>query len=425
MGIMLDNLNLGGGTSSNTSRNIGDIFYTTRTDNSLNGAVECNGSQYNFSDFDSNLQNLLDEGKLPYISIGEFDSMVSEKGWCDKIGYGTGKTLYALAHEDSPDYVAYYTNITDLYNMEQLNEAKVYDLQGNLLEGWYLKREGTVDCVVYDNNNEAQGSWFGLLTDITIKSNEADTPTTYFKVPKLSAYIIQKENIPVVGNGMTLGLTNGEKFAGLIVNGPDALQVNETSYGTSIGSPAGPSSGFINGNRVTVTSDPTKSGMIADLSNDSFTGRVMIQLFNSTTDIAVATCNQVLADVSALNQGDYVIYYDSADITDHSHALPNANTLTNHQWYRIYKSGWIEQGGIFTNSIDETIILPVTMSSALYNITTEIYNGQIGWESLNWSVSDITPTQFHVFYDGADNDPQGFSWEVKGFMLDYSISSTI
>ena len=351
--------------------------------------------------------------------------MVSEKGWCDKIGYGTGKTLYALAHEDSPDYVAYYTNITDLYNMEQLNEAKVYDLQGNLLEGWYLKREGTVDCVVYDNNNEAQGSWFGLLTDITIKSNEADTPTTYFKVPKLSAYIIQKENIPVVGNGMTLGLTNGEKFAGLIVNGPDALQVNETSYGTSIGSPAGPSSGFINGNRVTVTSDPTKSGMIADLSNDSFTGRVMIQLFNSTTDIAVATCNQVLADVSALNQGDYVIYYDSADITDHSHALPNANTLTNHQWYRIYKSGWIEQGGIFTNSIDETIILPVTMSSALYNITTEIYNGQIGWESLNWSVSDITPTQFHVFYDGADNDPQGFSWEVKGFMLDYSISSTI
>ena len=425
MGIMLDNLNLGGGTSSNTSRNIGDIFYTTRTDNSLNGAVECNGSQYNFSDFDSNLQNLLDEGKIPYVSIGEFDSMVSEKGWCDSFGYGEGQTLYALAHEDSPDYVAYYTNITDLYNMEQLNEAKVYDLQGNLLEGWYLKREGTVDCVVYDNNNEAQGSWFGLLTDITIKSNEADTPTTYFKVPKLSAYIIQKENIPVVGNGMTLGLTNGEKFAGLIVNGPDALQVNETSYGTSIGSPAGPSSGFINGNRVTVTSDPTKSGMIADLSNDSFTGRVMIQLFNSTTDIAVATCNQVLADVSALNQGDYVIYYDSADITDHSHALPNANTLTNHQWYRIYKSGWIEQGGIFTNSIDETIILPVTMSSALYNITTEIYNGQIGWESLNWSVSDITPTQFHVFYDGADNDPQGFSWEVKGFMLDYSISSTI
>ena len=125
------------------------------------------------------------------------------------------------------------------------------------------------------------------------------------------------------------------------------------------------------------------------------------------------------------NLVDYVVYYDSADIIDHSHAFPHANTLTNHQWYRIYKSGWVEQGGIFTNSIDEIIILPVTMSSALYNITTEIYNGQIGWASLNWSVSDITPTQFHVYYDGADNDPQGFSWEVKGFMLDDSLSSTI
>lgn len=65
------------------------------------------------------------------------------------------------------------------------------------------------------------------------------------------------------------------------------------------------------------------------------------------------------------------------------------------------------------------------MSSAVYNITTEIYNGQIGWQSLNWSVSDITATQFHVFYDGSDSDPQGFSWEVKGFMLDDSPSSTI
>lgn len=125
------------------------------------------------------------------------------------------------------------------------------------------------------------------------------------------------------------------------------------------------------------------------------------------------------------NLVDYIVYYDSADITDHSHALPHANTLTNHQWYRIYNSGWIEQGGIFTNSIDEIIILPVSMSSAVYNITTEIYNGEIGWERLNWSVSDITSTQFRVFYDGADNDPQGFSWEVKGFMLDDSLSSTI
>ena len=72
MGILVNQNQIGGG-ASNSSHNIGDIFYTTRTDNSLNGAVECNGSQYNFSDFDSNLQTLFDEGKLPYITIDEFD----------------------------------------------------------------------------------------------------------------------------------------------------------------------------------------------------------------------------------------------------------------------------------------------------------------------------------------------------------------
>ena len=76
-----------GGGVSNSSHNIGDIFYTTRTDNSLNGAVECNGSQYNFSDFDSNLQALFDDGKLPYLPISEFDEMVFDQGGCNSFGY--------------------------------------------------------------------------------------------------------------------------------------------------------------------------------------------------------------------------------------------------------------------------------------------------------------------------------------------------
>ena len=207
MGILINDSQIGGGATSNSFHNIGDIFYTMRTDSVLNGAVECDGSQYNLTDF-PDIKNLLDEGKLPYVSIGEFDSMVTNQGVCGSFGYGEGQTLYALAHEDSSDYVAYYTNITDLYNMEQLNEAKVYDLQGNLLEGWYLKREGTVDCVVYDNNNEAQGTWFGLFTDITIESNEADTPTTYFKVPKLSNIFIESGTNTNIGNYVKAGLPN-------------------------------------------------------------------------------------------------------------------------------------------------------------------------------------------------------------------------
>ena len=38
--------------SGGSGRSVGDIFYTTRTDSELNGAVECDGGIYNIGDFD-------------------------------------------------------------------------------------------------------------------------------------------------------------------------------------------------------------------------------------------------------------------------------------------------------------------------------------------------------------------------------------
>ena len=312
--------------TSGAGRNIGDIFWTTRTDSALNGAVEANGAQYNFADVnggDNNVQALLESGALPSVSIADYESAISSKGWCDKIGYDSGSTS--------------------------------------------------------------------------------------FRVPKLTPYIVQKENIPVVGNGMTLGLTNGEKFAGLIVNGPDALQVNETSYGTSIGSPAGPSSGFINNNRVTVTSDPTKSGMIADLSNDSFKGRVMIQLFNSATDEAVAKCTEVLSDVAGLKLAtdgmiDYVI--ESQEPTE-------ANGYT---WYRLYKSGWVEQGGHVDAPVDAylTVSLPLEMQDTKYSIVLG-HSGKTVQGGFNTGYRDQTTTSFILVSPNRGTSIENYgSWQVSG-----------
>lgn len=65
---------------------------------------------------------------------------------------------------------------------------------------------------------------------------------------------------------------------------------------------------------------------------------------------------------------DYVIYFDSADALDHSHKHPSIATPTDSRWYRIYKSGWVVQGGYGTANINPlTLIIP--MSSSTYNIT--------------------------------------------------------
>lgn len=46
--------------------------------------------------------------------------------------------------------------------------------------------------------------------------------------------------------------------------------------------------------------------------------------------------------------GDYIIYWDYSKSSDHSHAMPDVSLgdITENRWYRVYKSGWCEQGGI-------------------------------------------------------------------------------
>lgn len=205
-----------GGEGGGSSRNIGDIFYTTRNDESLNGSVECNGGTYSTADYEGtgSIGELLVRGKLDYISLSDYATAINTKGYCDKIGWdGTG--------------------------------------------------------------------------------------TTAFRVPTLTPHIIQKNNIPVVGNGITLGLTTGNDiYFGLVTNSAQDGSYNTGGYGQNAGS-------SFSGSKPTasrtlgVTTDPEKSGIIADTTNTAQL-RVMFQLFNSTTDEAVATVGTVVADVSNL-----------------------------------------------------------------------------------------------------------------------------
>lgn len=70
-------------------RNVGDIFFTSRLDTELNGAVECNGAQYNVADFtgENAVPALLAAGKLPYVSITDFDACVTANGSCRCFGW--------------------------------------------------------------------------------------------------------------------------------------------------------------------------------------------------------------------------------------------------------------------------------------------------------------------------------------------------
>lgn len=214
-GVKQGGFRIGGGSG----RNIGDIFMTKRTDTSLAGAVECDGATYNTTDFTGteSIGELLEAGKLDYVSLTAYSTAISTKGWCDKIGWdGTGNTQ--------------------------------------------------------------------------------------FRVPTLNAHIVQTNNIPVIGNGIVIGITDGTHDATFVQTNKSYAPVHtqKAGYGEQVGQTATTVDDVVDAWKgLGITTDPTKSGIIAD-TTDTAQLRVMIQLAVSATDEALETCTSVLADVANL-----------------------------------------------------------------------------------------------------------------------------
>lgn len=70
---------------------------------------------------------------------------------------------------------------------------------------------------------------------------------------------------PVIGNGVTLGLYNGTTYAGLKANGTDGLEDSASLYGSTVGTTNSTGGQMTNLSGVGITTDATKSGLIADL----------------------------------------------------------------------------------------------------------------------------------------------------------------
>jgi hypothetical protein len=86
-------------THNGTGRNVGDIFFTSRTDNELNGAVACNGGTYDGADFtgSQNPVALMDAGKLPYVSLAQYATLLSTQGSVGVFGWdGAGTTTFRV-----------------------------------------------------------------------------------------------------------------------------------------------------------------------------------------------------------------------------------------------------------------------------------------------------------------------------------------
>lgn len=261
------------GLAGGTGRNVGDIFFTSRTDAALAGAVVCDGSVYNVSDFGGTHApgTLLAQGKLPSVDLDTYQDYVDNFGSCRAFGWDGG----------------------DQFRVPLLNDV--------FIEAGHAQGQGEFLEAGLPNITGANGT----------NLSDSGTPSGAF--------------------------VRGAYVAG---NGGGGGRQYKLSFNAS-------ASNAIYGKSTTVQPPAVRY-------------RAFVQLFTQVADESIVDTTELLANLADM---DYVIHQQR----------PTADN--NYTWYRLYKSGYVEQGGTGTGVKDATgghFNLPIVMATSNYDVSLTI-----------------------------------------------------
>ena len=110
-------------------RNVGDFFYTWRKDDSLNGAYDCNGQEFNKADFtgDTNPYDLIVAGSLPSKTYEEYQADITANGVCGYFGIDTTNQKFKV-----PTIDEVWIEAGDLTTLSQYLAAGLPNITGSL-----------------------------------------------------------------------------------------------------------------------------------------------------------------------------------------------------------------------------------------------------------------------------------------------------
>lgn len=236
--------------------------------------------------------------------------------------------------------------------------GKIDDERFTLLDGKTISRIGTYEafCNKVVENVQA-GKWkacteeeFNLEVSETGQCGKFVVSNDYVRIPKLGNSLcsgVIDGTIAVVGNGMTLGVTNGNINYGLksySTAGSDSrLAVRVDAYGVTLPAQTRTGKFSVNNDNLGLTTDPTKSGIEAKINSVEVFYYMVISTEGQTAEIGV-DINKVYEDLN-LKANSNLSNVDS----NIDYVVESYNDGTN--WYRVYKSGWIEQGGYIPTQV--------------------------------------------------------------------------
>lgn len=201
-------------------------------------------------------------------------------------------------------------------------------------------------------------------------------------------------SVPVVGDGKSLGLTDGEENNGITVIS-SGITPRPDAYGVNVGTATTTAATTFTAKlALGVTTDADNSGLIADTSGYTKDGFYWcIQVFNAATELSTQESAQLASQMQMKAQTDLANVTANLDFVVESYNDNAGN------WYRKYRSGWIEQGGFSPNGTAPTVTFLQPFSDTNYTLIVGGYvntSVDTGGSSRGDFASNKTTTTFRV-----------------------------
>ena len=224
---------------------------------------------------------------------------------------------------------------------------------------------------------------------ITDNDFEINTSDETFKLPLKNGTEGMFGSGAVVGNGMSLGLTNGSQTAGLTslayhagVTDRGTLIGVTTGYGLNIGQSVAGSAGFNGIVTAGITTDPEKSGLVVANAGVVPDGWSLYYYVGETVQnanlIDAGRMQEQITNINAPSRGYLVQSY-----------------VNGKSWYRVYSDGWCEQGGQITVTVAATnITLLKSYKDNNYNaVGCQANTDTAGYHTINVAAYNATQIQ--------------------------------
>lgn len=337
--------------------------------------------------------------KPPLLSFMWADHLLNDMSWL---------RADTFSWQDGTTYSLIYNELLSEYN----NSASVSETEGSITfkrtpKGYKIAL-ATQETAIAEKYATDGIAWYYIL----------DTTNQRFKLPRMKhKYWKDQTTIPVMGNGMTMGITDGVKNKGLTyitTYGYYSYATNNTNVpvGTTV---SGSGVGFNGSTAVGLSKDSTQSGVVADVSDVNIeTGFYLYFYVGGFTKSAEAQTAGLKAEL--LN--------GKADVNTPSIQAPylKDSYVNGTSGYNIWSNGYCEQWGRVTYGTqgNVTVTLLKQMIDTNYCCQVTLYGDTVGFHAPAnppyWQAWNMTTSSFQTYRYSAATMQQ--MWRVLGYLAE-------